>query len=205
MPSSSAGIGQSALGGSMRQPETLVKCATSPPQYRWIYKGACDPHITLKRTGTNFSLAAYESITVKGSIGYTNSRGTASLAVADATDTNGDITTYEGKAFPKYTRGAKPFIYVVAVNQSDQIIKPIPRGSKPVLQSVITDARGLPGTTCGAALLSEEQNGRFVWISLPARFKVRGKTVTITQRAVPRGFEIPPKTPLYFGVNCWTA
>jgi hypothetical protein len=209
MPSSSSGLGQStlnpsAIGGSMLEPFALTKCATSPPQYWWIYKGACEPKITLKPTGASFSLAAWDSITVKGSIGHNTTKGTATITIADATDTNGDVTTWKGKAFPKYTGRGKTFIYAVAVNHSTQIIKPITGGGKPVLQYVITDAKGLPGTTCGVALLTESTGGKFVWSAFPGTFHAKGKTVTITQYAVPHGFEIPPKTPLYFGVNCYT-
>ncbi len=46
----------------------LTTCATSPPQYNWIFKGACGS-FTLKPTGGSFSLGSYNNITVKGSLG----------------------------------------------------------------------------------------------------------------------------------------
>lgn len=209
VPSSSGGLGQSALGpavlsDSLANPD-LKSCATSPPQFWWLYKGSCDPKVTLKPSGATFTLAEYLSITVKGTIGHNTTKGTATITLADATDTNGDVTTWKGKPFPKYLARGKTFIYAVAVNQSNQTIKPVTGGSKPVLQYVITDTKGLPGKTCGVALLNEETNGKFVWSSFPGTFTAKGNTVTITQYSVPRGFEIPPKTPLYFGVNCWNA
>jgi hypothetical protein len=208
VPSSSSGLGQSALSPTALSDELqnakITTCATSPPQYQWKAKGACDPTITLKPTGASFSLAEYESITVKGSIGNNTTKGTATITIADATDTNGDMETYQGKPFPKYTPRGKTFIYAVAINQSKQTIKPAPAGKKPVLQYVITDAKGLPGTTCGVALLTKGTNGKYTWSSFPGSFPAKGKTVTITQYSVPHGFEIPPKTPLYFGVNCYT-
>ncbi len=209
VPSSSGGLGQSALSptalnDSLVQP-AVTTCAKTPPQYWWLYKGSCDPHITLKSTGASFTLAQYDSITVKGSIGKNNTKGMATITLADATDTNGDITKWKGKVFPKYLAKGKTFIYAVAVNQSTQTIKPVTGGNKPILQYVITDTKGLPGKSCGVALLTEETNGKFVWSSFPGTFTAKGNTVTITQYAVPAGFEIPPKTPLYFGVNCWNA
>ncbi|HEY1882450.1 MAG TPA: hypothetical protein VGG51_05355 [Candidatus Cybelea sp.] len=208
VPSSAGGLGQSALSptalnDSLVQPE-ITTCAKSPPQYWWLFKGSCDPKITLKPTGATFTLAAYESITVKGTIGHNTTKGTASITLADATGT-GDITPWKGKSFPKYLARGKTFIYAVAVNHSTQIIKPITGGGKPVLQYIVTDSKGLPGKTCGVALLNEEAGGKFIWSSFPGDFTAKGNTVTITQYAVPKGFAIPPKTPLYFGVNCWNA
>lgn len=89
------------------------------------------------------------------------------------------------------------------MNESDQIIRPITGGGNPVFQSVITDAKGLPGKTCGVGLLTKNTKGHFVWSSLPGTSHAHGKTVTITNYNAPHGFEIPPKTPLHFGVNCY--
>ena len=68
----------------------------------------------------------------------------ATITLADATDTNGDITTWKGKASRNIWLKGKTFIYAVAVNQSTQTIKPMTGGNKPVLQYVITDARAFP-------------------------------------------------------------
>jgi hypothetical protein len=184
------------------QPLALTTCTKSPPQYWWIFKGAC-VKITLKPTGSSFTLQQYDNITVKGSIGKNNTKGTAIIYLADATDTKSDITAWKGKSFPPYKAKGKTFIYAVAVNQGTQVIKPVPEKNKPILQYVITDTKGLPGKTCGVALLAQSRTGKFTWTSFPGSFTAKGNTVTITQYNVPQGFEIPPKTPLYFGVNCY--
>lgn len=181
----------------------VTTCATSPPQYQWIFKGACEK-IALKSSGSTFSLQEWDSITVKGSIGSNNLKTTTSVYLADATDTGGDIGTYKGKAFDKYKAEGTTFIYAVAVNQGSTAIKPVTQKNKPILQYVITDAKGLPGTKCGAAVLTTGEKGSLQWQTLPGGpFGAKGKTVTITQYTVPRGFELPPKTPLYFAVNCF--
>jgi len=186
---------------AMSSPD-LTKCATSPPQYMWIFEGACTT-IDLKPTGSKFALQAYRSITVTGQIGKNNLKAPAKVAIADATG-GGDIKTYKGKAFPKYKAKGTTFIYAVAINQSKNVIKPIAQQGKPVLQYVITDTKGIPGKQCGAAVLAQGAHGSLVWKPLPIQAQVKGKTVTITQYEVPRGFELPPKTPLYFGVNCYS-
>jgi len=181
----------------------VTTCATTPPQYQWIFKGACEK-FTLKSTGASFSLQTWDDITVKGSIGANNLKATATVYLADATDTGGDIETYKGKAFDKYKAEGTTFIYAVAVNQGATAIKPVAQKNKPILQYVITDGKGLPGTSCGAAVLTTGEKGSLQWATLPGGpFKTKGNTVTITQYAVPRGFELPPKTPLYFAVNCY--
>lgn len=184
--------------------DAVTTCATSPPQYGWIFKGACEPKITVKPTGGTFKLGTYDSITVTGSIGQNNVKGTATVALADATDTNGDVLKYQGKAFPAYHGKGKTFVYAVAVNQSAQTIKPIAEKNKPILKYVITDSKGLPGKQCGAAILTSGSRGSTLWESIPATLIVKGNVVTITQYSVPKGFEFPPKAPLYFAVNCFT-
>jgi hypothetical protein len=181
----------------------VTTCATSPPQYQWIFKGACED-IALKSSGTTFSLQTWDDITVKGSIGANNLKATTQVYLADATDTGGDIEMYKGKAFDKYKAEGTTFIYAVAINQGKTAIKPVTQKNKPILQYVITDSKGLPGTSCSAAVLTAGEKGSLLWTALPGGpFKAKGKTVTITQYAVPRGFELPPKTPLYFAVNCF--
>ncbi len=201
VPSSAGMPDQSASAMSAMQPLALYTCAKSPPQYFWIFKGACDK-LTLKPTGATFSLGEYDSITIKGSIGKNTTKGTATVYLADATDAGGDITTYKGTAFPKYKAKGTTFVYAVAINQSTQTIKPLTEKGKPILQYVITDAKKLPGSTCGVALLTSSR-GKYVWTGFPGTFKAKGNTVTITQYAVPAGFQIGPKSPLYFGVNCY--
>ncbi|HLY01607.1 MAG TPA: hypothetical protein VKR56_03835 [Candidatus Cybelea sp.] len=184
-------------------PAGVTTCATTPPQYQWIFKGACEK-IMLKSSGGTFSLQTWDDITVKGSIGANNLKTTTSVYLADATGTGGDIETYKGKSFDKYKGEGTTFIYAVAVNQGSTAIKPVIQKNKPILQYVITDSKGLPGTSCGAAVLTTGEKGSLQWATLPGGpFKAKGKTVTITQYAVPRGFELPPKSPLYFAVNCF--
>ena len=179
----------------------LTTCATTPPQYQWIFKGACTK-ITLKPNGSSFTLGQYMNISVKGSIGANNVKNSATVYLADATD-KGDITNYKGKAFPKYNGRGTTFVYASATNQSSQVIKPKAKQGVPVLQYIITDAKGIPGKQCDAAVYAKQRNGTFKWTSLPITAQVKGKTVTITQYSVPSGFQLDPKTPLYFAVNCY--
>lgn len=180
----------------------LTTCAKSPPQYWWIFKGACDV-FTLKPSGGSFSLGTYKNITVKGSIGKNTVKGSAKVALSDAVNKNGDITTYKGSKFPAYKARGTTVVYAAANNESKQTIKPIEQQGHTVLQYVITESNGLPGKTCGAALLGE-QKGKFQWTAFPGTYKVKGKTVTISVYTAPNGFELPPAgTPLYFAVNCY--
>lgn len=180
----------------------LTTCAKSPPQYWWIFKGACDEFI-LKPSGGSFSLGSYQNITVKGSIGKNNVKNSAKVALSDAINKNGDIATYKGSKFPAYNARGTTVVYAAANNESKQTIKPIEQQGHTVLQYVITDSKGLPGKTCGAALLGSK-NGKFQWTAFPGTYKVQGKTVTISVYSAPNGFELPPAgTPLYFAVNCY--
>jgi hypothetical protein len=196
-------LGKDGLAG-LSQPLAVTTCATSPPQYQWIFKGACQK-FTLKATGASFSLQEWHNITVKGSIGANNLKGPATVYLADATDASGDIETYKGKAFDKYKAEGTTIIYAVAVNQGKTAIKPVVQHNKPILQYIITDTKTIPGSRCGAAVLTTGQKGSLQWATLPGGpFPVKnGKTVTITQYAVPRNFELPPKMALYFAVNCF--
>jgi hypothetical protein len=179
----------------------LTTCPTTPPQYQWIFKGACTK-ITLKPNGAPFTLGQYMSISIKGSIGANNVKTSATVYLVDATD-KGDIENYKGKTFPKYNGRGTTCIYAAAINQSSQVIKPKAKQGVPVLQYVITDTKGIPGKQCGAAVYAKQRNGTFKWTSLPIQAQVKGKTVTITQYTVPNGFQLGPKTPLYFAVNCF--
>jgi hypothetical protein len=183
----------------------LTTCTTKPPQGQWVMKGACTK-ITLKPTGADFALGTYMDITVTGSIGANNVKGSATVYLADATD-KGDIEDWKGLAFPKYKAAGTTFIYAAAINQSTSPIIPKVVKNKPILEYVITDSKGLPGKECSAAVLTFSK-GKPLWKPLPVQGKVKGKTVTLAQYTVPRGFELPPKTkagvtPLYFAVNCF--
>ncbi len=180
-------------------------CPKNPPQYQWIFKGACDG-FTLKPGGGTFSLGKYANITVKGSIGKNTVKGQATIVIADAVDKGGDIDKYGGKTFPVYKGKGKTIAYASANNQSNQTIKPITVRGKAIIQYVIEDAKGFPGKSCSAALLAHGQGGKVSWNPLPSTFPVKGKTVTISLYTAPNGFELPPKsdqTPVYFAVNCF--
>lgn len=183
----------------------VTTCASKPPQGQWVMKGACTS-ITLKPTGANFSLQKYMDITVTGSIGANNVKGSATVYLADATG-NGDILNWKKAVFPKYKAAGTTFVYAAAINQSSSPIIPKVEKNKPILEYVITDSKGLPGNKCAAAVLTFVK-GKPVWKPLPITAQVKGKTVTIAQYTVPRGFELPGKTksgltPLYFAVNCF--
>jgi len=184
-------------------PLALKTCATTPPQYEWIFEGACQT-FDLNSTGGHFSLGEYQGITVKGSIGKNTAKGTVKIALAIALDKNGDIKTYKGKTFPTYKANGITYVYASAVNQSSQVIHPITVKGKPVLQYVITNIKGFgDANTCGAAALTFSKTGKAAWKPLPASGIVKGKTVTISQYAAPAGIELAPKIPLYFAVNCY--
>ncbi|MGA8576914.1 MAG: hypothetical protein WB609_14675 [Candidatus Cybelea sp.] len=191
------------MADSDMTPLGLTTCAKNPPQWMWIFKGACEK-FTLKPTGGKFSLGAYDSISVTGSIGYNSAKGSVSIYLVDALNKNGDILKNKGKAFPPYKGKGTTVVYAVADNQSTQTIKPLSHKNVPILKYVITDQKGFPGKNCAAAILAKQRNGTFAWSALPSQFPVKGKTVTITQYTVPQGLELPPKgTGLYFAINCF--
>ena len=149
-------------------------CAKNPPQYQWIFKGACDGFI-LKPGGGTFSLGKYANITVKGSIGKNTVKGQAKIAIADAVDKSGDIEKFGGKSFPVYKGKGKTIAYASANNQSNQTITPITVKGKAIIQYVIDDAKGFPGKSCSAAILAHEQGGKVAWnpLPIPSRSKER--------------------------------
>lgn len=183
-------------------PLALKTCAKSPPQWMWIFKGACD-QFTLKSTGGKFTLGEYESLSVTGSIGYNSAKGSVTVDLADAIDKNGDVLKYKGHTFPPYKGKGTVVVYAVADNQTTQTIKPVRHNNVPIIKYVVTDAKGFPGKTCGAAILGQGKNG-LSWSALPSTFQVKGKTVTITQYTVPTGLVLPAKgSGLYFAINCF--
>lgn len=193
-----------APGESLQLPLALKTCATTPPQYKWIFKGACQT-FSVTSLGGRFRLGEYQGITVKGSIGRNNAKGTVQIAVADAIDKNGDITTYKGESLPPYkVNGRTTYFYASATNQSAQVFKPEEFKGEPVLQYTITDANGFADANrCGAALLTFRKDRRPAWTAFPGSGKVKGKTVTIRQYAVPAGIVLRPKIPVYFATNCY--
>jgi hypothetical protein len=181
----------------------LKTCATSPPQYEWIFKGACQI-FSVTSLGGRFRLGEYQGITVKGFIGRNTAKGTVQIALANANDKNGDIKTYEGKSFPPYKANGITYFYASATNQSTQVVKPIMAKGEPVLQYTMTNANGFgDANRCGAALLTFTKGRKPAWTAFPGSGKVKGKTVTIKQYAVPPGIDLVPKTPLYFATNCY--
>ncbi len=202
VPTSQSALNPNALNPAL-QDDALsplaTSCATSPPQYQWILKGACTK-ITLKPTGATFALAKYQDITVNGSIGDNSLKASATVYLADATD-KGDILNWKGAAFLKYKAKGTTFVYAAAVNQGKVPIVP-KAGNKPIFEYDITDAKGLPGKQCAEAVI-KTVNHKPVWNPLPGVFPVKGKTVSLKQFNAPRGIELPPKIPLYFAVNCF--
>jgi hypothetical protein len=183
-------------------PLALKSCATSPPQYEWIFKGACQK-FDLTSTAGRFRLGEYQGITVKGLIGKNTARGTVRIALADAIDKNGDVKTYKGKAFPRYKANGTTYVYASAVNEGTRVLYMIMVKGEPVLKYTITNAKGFgDANTCGDAMLRFRPL-KYFWQALPATGVVKGKTVTITQYDAPKGFEWAPKIPLYFAVNCY--
>jgi hypothetical protein len=183
-------------------PHAPKTCATSPPQYEWIFKGLCQM-LPLTSSGVHFSLSEWQGIRVKGSIGRNTAKGTVKIALADAIDKNGDIKTYKGKSFPKYVGHGTTYLYATAVNQGTQTIYMVTVKGEPVLQYTITNMKGFgDANICGAALLHHE-SGKFFWEATPESGLVIGKTVTLIQYVAPKGFEWVPKIPLYFAVYCY--
>ncbi|HET6276811.1 MAG TPA: hypothetical protein VFE16_12845 [Candidatus Cybelea sp.] len=198
----SANGGVASIGGDAG-PLALATCATSPPQWMWIFKGACEK-FTLKSTGGKFTLGVYANLSVTGSIGYNNAKSPATIYLSDAIDKNGDVLKNKGKAFPPYKGEGTTIVYAVADNQSTQAITPKSHPNVPVIKYVITDKKAFPGNTCGAAYLAKQKNGLFGWTALPGTEPVHGKTVTISQYEVPKGLALPPKgNGLYFAINCF--
>ncbi|MFY9886487.1 MAG: hypothetical protein WBW89_17200 [Candidatus Cybelea sp.] len=196
------GDNMSPLGDDM-SPLGLVTCAKSPPQYEWIFKGACTG-FNLKSTGGTFALGQYANITVTGSIGKNSAKGEVHVILVDAVNKNDDILKNKGKTFPPYKARGTTVVYAEASNQTTQTIKPIAAQGKAVIEYVITDAKGFPGKTCGAAVYGKQPNGKEGWTAFTGTYPVKGKTVTIAVFVAPAHFELPPKgTPLYFGINCY--
>jgi len=194
---------QATPDGGLMSPLALKTCATSPPQYQWIFKGACQT-FTLAPSGGKFSLGEYQSITVTGLIGKNTLKSDAKIALADALDKNGDVEKYNGKAFTAYKAAGTTYVYATAVNQSNQTIRPITVEGKPVLRYVITNAKGFgTANACSAAVLTFPKGKSPTWTSLPATGTIKGKVATISQYTAPKTFELPPKIPLYFAVNCY--
>jgi hypothetical protein len=202
VPPSSAAYNPMALNANALLPLALKKCATSPPQYDWIFEGACDEFM-LKPTGSPFKLAEYKDITISGKIGENYLKSAEKVAIADATG-SGDIKAYGGITFPKAKiKGKDAFVYAAAINQGKVTVKPKVVQGHPVLQYVITDSKGFGGTECSAAAL-ESKAGKFEWVAFPgAAFKPKGHTLTVSQYTAPAGLVLAPKTPLYVAVACY--
>lgn len=185
-------------------PLALKTCATTPPQNKWIFEGACRI-FGVTSLGGRFRLGEYQGITVKGFIGRNNARGTVQIALADAVDKNGDIETYKGKSFPPFKmNGRITYLYASATNQSTQAFEPVQHKGEPVLQYTMTDAKGFgDANRCGAALLTFRKDRRPAWTAFPGSGRVKGTTVTIRQYAVPAGIVLPPKVPVYFATSCY--
>ena len=181
----------------------LPTCAKTPPQYDWIFAGACNL-FTLAPAGGTFKLKTYQNIAVTGLIGRNTLKGSVQVAIADAID-NGDITKWGKLTFPPYKASGTTVVYAAVNNQSKDVIKPNPEKNKPILQYTISDSKGFgKANVCGAALLTQGNHGSLVWSPFPGTGTIKGDSVTITVYVAPKGFELPPQgTPLYFAINCY--
>lgn len=202
VPPSSAAYNPMAFNNANALLPDLTKCATSPPQYDWIFEGACDK-FTLKPGGSDFTLAAYKDISVTGKIGPNDLKTSAKVALVDAIDKS-DIKADKGAAFPKFVyKGKAAFVYAAAINQGSTIIKPKVEPGKAVLQYAVTDTKGFSGNTCGAAALGSK-GGKFEWVPFPGSvFHPSGHKLTVSLYTAPAGLVLDPKVPLYIGVVCY--
>lgn len=207
VPSSSAPLAPTAMSPATFDsvsPLRLPTCAKTPPQYDWIFKGACNL-FTLAPAGGTFRLKSYQYISVSGLIGRNTLKGSVQVAIADAID-NGDVTKWGKLTFPPYKAAGTTVVYAAVNNQSKDVIKPNPEKNKPILQYTIADAKGFPGraNVCGAALLTQGAHGSLVWSPFPGTGTIKNDSVTITVYVAPKGFELPPQgSPLYFAINCY--
>lgn len=179
------------------KPNDVNTCATSPPQYHWIFEGACQA-IEINSSGASFSLDEYRDITVTGSIGKTTLNGTVQFDVVDAVG-NGDIEHYNGMTFPHYTpySSGSTVIYVAVINQSNQTANPV-ESSKPGFSLTVTDANGFPANRCGLAIYDYDG-----WNTLyNVDNHVYGDTVTINWFSPYGELSWPSKYPVYFAVYC---
>lgn len=197
-PTTSTGV-QNTLGSW----PALTTCATSPPQYEWIFKGACDK-FTLEASGGHFMLSEYQGISVNGFIGANALKRPAKMAFADAIDKNRDVEKFQGDRLPRYKARGTTYVYLTTINESRRVIKFVTVKGKPEFEYTITNAKGFGSNTkCGWAILLS-RNGKPSWFDLPSLGTIKAKTVKLRQYVVPKGFTIPPKTPLYLAVNCYS-
>jgi hypothetical protein len=175
-------------------------CATSPPQYQWIFEGACQA-IEITSSGAPFSLDSYYYKTVTGSIGHNDEAGTVQFNIVDAVN-NDDIEHYDGMAFPHFTtyESGTTIMYVAVINQSNHNIKPVKCCSVPVFGVTVSDPGGLPAKTCGLAIYLPTTGA---WDALyNVDGVVRNNSVTINWWDPFAGFNWPSEYPLYFAVYC---
>lgn len=202
VPPSSAAYNPTAFNNGNALLPDLTKCDTSPPQYDWVFEGACDK-FTLKPGGSPFTLGAYQDISVTGRIGPNKLKASEKVVLVDAVDKS-DIKAYGGHAFPKFVyKGHAAFAYAAAINQGSMVVVPKVEPRKAVLEYVITDTKGFSGNTCGAGALASK-NGKFVWTPFPGSvFHPDGHKLTVALYTAPAGLVLDPKVPLYVGVVCY--
>lgn len=176
----------------------LETCATSPPQYEWIFEGACD-EMALTPQGGLFTLSDYQSISVVGQVGYNSLKRSARVYIVDAID-DGDIEQYGSVPFPPYIPGkGTTFLYAAAINQGHKPIRPVVHSGTPVLQYTITDTNRLPGKHCSSAIRTASNR----WSPAPASFPAKRHKVTLSWYTVPNGFELLRQSPMYFAIFCY--
>lgn len=181
----------------------LTICATKPPQYEWIFKGACD-EFTLESSGGHFNLTDYRGISVKGFIGGNTLKAPAKIAFADAIDENRDVEKFQDARFPRYKGRGTTYVYLTTINQSNRTIKFVTVKGKPEFDYVITNAEGFGSyTKCGLAALFFRHD-KPDWLAVPAIGTIKDKTVRLREYVVPSKFGIHPKKPLYLAINCFS-
>jgi len=181
---------------------SLVRCPTKPPQYDFIFEGACVETI-INPSGGSFELQRYKFISLAGQVGTTNVRKPTEVYVVDAVD-DGDIKQYQKEPFPAYTpQNGTTFLYAVAINEGHTSIEPV--GSGAFLTFTITDLNGLPGTECAAAVLGK-QSAEWTWTAIPGTYQANGSgdTVVFSISGAPSGVVLPSRTPVYFALYCFS-
>ena len=150
-----------------RVPTPVTTCATSPPQYQWIFKGACEK-LMLKSTGANVQPANVRGHH-RNRLDRTNNTSRAPQRSTSPTQPTTAATPKRRRAkpSPNIQPQGTSFIYAVAVNQSTQAIKPVAR--KEARSPVRHHRReGTPRERRAASPVStESQSGKFIWTTLP--------------------------------------
>jgi hypothetical protein len=143
-------------------------CYTHAQQPHWIFRGACVMS-QLTPAGGEIRLPAYKGIGVSIRFPATTLKKAVAVTAADATG-NGDISAYQGKAFPRYRGKGTAVIYLQSVSHTTHEI-PVKAASS--LAFAVT-ASHFPGTTCKLAVWAGT-----AWVALPIQAAPKNGRVTI--------------------------